>query len=125
MTWTGNVEGVRFKQGGTTYLANVIVTLAAKDASTTVLSNLGYTECANIAAFNALAAGTYARVTLTDAEVTGVSADGYSTVFIQDATGGCWIQYTSLNAKLAEKTKVNGFVYVVARPNSGNVQMKE
>lgn len=125
MTWTGNVEGVRFKQGGTTYLANVIVTLAAKDASTTVLSNLGYTECANIAAFNALAAGTYARVTLTDAEVTGVSADGYSTFFIQDATGGCWIQYTSLNAKLAEKTKVNGFVYVVARPSSGNVQMKE
>jgi hypothetical protein len=125
MTWTGNVEGVRFKQGGTTYLANVIVTLAAKDASTTVLSNLGYTECANIAAFNALAAGTYARVTLTDAEVTGISADGYSTAFIQDATGGCWIQYTSLNAKLAEKTKVNGFVYVVARPNSGNVQMKE
>jgi hypothetical protein len=125
MTWTGNVEGVRFKQGGTTYLANVIVTLAAKDASTTVLSNLGYTECANIAAFNALAAGTYARVTLTDAEVTGVSADGYSTAFIQDATGGCWIQYTSLNAKLAEKTKVNGFVYVVARHNSGNVQMKE
>jgi hypothetical protein len=64
-------------------------------------------------------------VTLTDAEVTGISADGYSTAFIQDATGGCWIQYTSLNAKLAEKTKVNGFVYVVARPNSGNVQMKE
>ena len=125
MTWTGNVEGVRFNQGGTTYLANAIVTLAAKDVSTTVLSNLGYTECANIAAFNALAAGTYAKVTLTDAEVTGVSADGYSTVFIQDATGGCWIQYTSLNAKLAEKTKVNGFVYVVARPNSGNVQMKE
>ena len=125
MTWTGNAEGVRFNQGGTSYLANAIVTLAAKDGSTTVLPAIEYTECANIAAFNALAAGTYAKVTLTDAEVTGISADGYSTAFIQDATGGCWIQYTSLNAKLTEKTKVNGFVYVVARPNSGNVQMKE
>ena len=125
MIWTGNAEGVRFSQGGTSYLANAIVTLAAKDGSTTVLPAIEYTECANIAAFNALAAGTYAKVTLTDAEVTGVSADGYSTAFIQDATGGCWIQYTSLNAKLAEKTKVNGFVYVVARPSSGNVQMKE
>lgn len=125
MTWTGNAEGVRFNQGGTSYLANAIVTLATKDGSTTVLPAIDYTECANIAAFNALAAGTYAKVTLTDAEVTGVSADGYSTAFIQDATGGCWIQYTSLNAKLAEKTKVNGFVYVVARPSSGNVQMKE
>ena len=125
MTWTGNAEGVRFNQGGTSYLANAIVTLAAKDGSTTVLSAIDYTECANIAAFNALAAGSYAKVTLTDAEVIGISADGYSTAWIQDATGGCWIQYTSLNAKLAEKTKVNGFVYVVARPNSGNVQMKE
>ena len=125
MIWSGNAEGVRFNQGGTSYLANAIVTLAAKDGSTTDLPAIEYKECANIAAFNALAAGTYAKVTLTDAEVIGKSADGYSTVWIQDATGGCWIQYTSLNAKLVEKTKINGYVYVVARPNSGNVQMKE
>jgi hypothetical protein len=125
MVWTGNAEGVRFAQGGTSYLANAIVTLAAKTAETATLPAIEYTECANIAAFNALAAGTYAKVKLTDAEVIGKSADDYSTVFIQDATGGCWIQYTSLNAKLAEKNKLNGFVYVVARPNSGNVQMKE
>lgn len=125
MTWTGNADGVRFAQGGTSYLANAIVTLAAKTEETAALPAIKYTECANIAAFNALEAGTYAKVTLTDAEVTGVSADGFSTVFIQDATGGCWIQYTSLNAQLAEKNKLNGFVYVVARPNSGNVQMKE
>ena len=125
MSWAGNAEGVRFLQGGTSYLANAVVYLAGKDASTTALPAIEYTECANIAAFNALAAGTYAKVTLTDAEVTGKSADGYSTVWIQDATGGCWIQYTSLNDKLQEKTKVNGYVYVVARPNSGNVQMKE
>ena len=125
MTWTGNADGVRFSQGATSYIAKVVVTLAAKDASTVALPALQYTECANIAAFNALEAGTYAKVTLTDAEVTGVSGDGYSTVWVQDATGGCWIQYTSLNEKLKEKTKLNGYVYVVARPNSGNVQMKE
>ena len=125
MIWTGNAEGVRFLQGGTSYLANVKVTLAAKDASTTALPAIEYKECANIAAFNALNAGEYAKVTLTDAEVIGKSADGYSTVWVQDATGGCWIQYTTLNDKLQEKTKVNGYVYVVARPNSGNVQMKE
>jgi len=125
MTWKGNAEGVRFTQGATSYLANAIVTLAAKDGSTTALPAIEYKECANIAAFNALAAGEYAKVTLTDAEVIGKSADGYSTVWIQDATGGCWIQYTTLNDKLQEKNKVNGYVYVVARPNSGNVQMKE
>ena len=125
MTWAGNAEGVRFSQGGTSYLANAKVTLAAKNENTTALPAIEYIECANIAAFNALEAGTYAKVTLTDAEVIGKSADGYSTVWIQDATGGCWIQYTSLNDKLKEGTKVNGTVYVVARPNSGNVQMKE
>ena len=125
MSWTGNAEGVRFTQGATSYLAGAIVTLAAKDGSTTALPAIEYKECANIAAFNALSGGEYAKVTLTDAEVIGKSADGYSTVWIQDATGGCWIQYTTLNDKLQEKTKVNGFVYVIARLSAGNVQMKE
>ena len=125
MVWTGNADGVRFAQGGTSYLANAIVSLTVKDASTTSLPAIEYTECANIAAFNALEVGTYAKVTLTDAEITGKSHDGYSTVWIQDATGGCWIQYTSLNDKLTEKTKVSGTVYVVKRLASGNPQMKE
>ena len=125
MVWTGNAEGVRFAQGGTSYLANAIVTLADKDETTTALPAIEYAECANIAAFNALEAGSYAKVTLTDAEVIGKSADGYSTVWIQDATGGCWIQYTSLNDKLNEGTKVNGTVYVVNRLTAGNTQMKE
>ena len=125
MTWTGNAEGVRFAQGGTSYLAKAVVTLLAKDDATTALPAIVYTECDNIAAFNALEAGTYAKVTLTDVEVTGVSADGYSTAWIQDATGGCWIQYTSLNAGMKEMTKGNGYVYVVKRLVSGNPQMKE
>ncbi len=120
-TWTGAAETLRFATSGTVYLSNIYVSVAEK----TTAAAITYTECANIAAFNALEAGTYAKVTLTDAEVTGVSADGYSTVFVQDATGGCWIQYSSLNASLADSTKVNGTVYVVARANSGNVQMKE
>jgi len=126
MTWTGNADGVRFQQGGTSYLAKAVVTLAAKDEATTALPAIEYTECANIAAFNALAAGTYAKVTLTDAEVTGKSADGFSTVWIQDATGGCWIQYTSLNGNLQENTKVSGTVYTVKRNDVGkDAHMKE
>ena len=108
MIWTGNADGVRFQQGGTSYLANAILTLAAKDASTVALPAIEYTECANIAAFNAMEAGAYAKVTLTDAEVTGLSADGYSTVWIQDATGGCWLQYTSLKeAEDTPKSEIN------------------
>ena len=127
MAWTGNADGVRFSQGGTSYLANAIVTLADKTTETTVLPAIEYTECANIAAFNALEAGTYAKVTLTDAEVIGKSADGISTVWIQDATGGCWIQYTSLNDLLKESTKVNGTVYTVLRRTGDGKdnQMKE
>jgi hypothetical protein len=120
MTWTGNATGVRFLQGGTSYLANAIVTLAAADETTAALPAIEYTECANIAAFNALEAGTYAKLTLTDAEIIGKSADGYSTVWIQDATGGAWIQYTSLNDRLQESTKVNGTVYTIKRATSGN-----
>jgi hypothetical protein len=123
MTWTGNAEGVRFLQGGTSYLANAIVTLG--DGAEEGLAPIDYIECGNIAEFNALENGTYAIVTLTDAEVIGKSADDYSTVWIQDATGGCWIQYTSLNDRLQAGTKVNGGFYVVKRTASGNPQMKE
>ena len=125
MTWTGDAEGVRFQQGATSWLANAIVSLADKVDATATLPAINYTECANIAAFNALEAGTYAKVTLTDAEVIGKSADGFSTVWLQDATGGCLMQYTSLNATLQEQTKVSGTLYTVKRVASGNIQMKE
>ena len=121
MIWTGNADGVRFQQGGTTYLAKAIVTLTER----ATLLGIPYVECENIAAFNALEPGTYAKVTLTDAEVIGKSADGNATVWIQDATGGCWMQYTSLNSRLQEGTKVNGTVYTVLRSTSGNTHMKE
>jgi hypothetical protein len=125
MVWTGNAAGVRFLQGGTSYLANAIVTLEAATEATAALPAIEYTECANIAAFNALEAGTYAKLTLTNAEVIGKSADGFTTVWIQDATGGAWIQYTSLNDQLQEGTKVNGTIFTIKRFTSGNPQLKE
>ena len=126
-TWTGNADVVYFEMPqsqGTAYLSKVTVTLAAKNAET-VTATIDYTECANIAAFNALEGGTAAKVTLTDAEVIGISANGYGTAWIQDATGGCLIQYCSLITGLQEKTKLNGVVYVILRKNAGNAQMKE
>jgi hypothetical protein len=107
-------------------ISKIVVTLAAKSDATVALAPINYMECANIAAFNALENGTYAKVTLTDAELTGISADGESTMWIQDASAGCWIQYVSLIQKYLEpNNKVNGFFYVVKRTASGNPQMKE
>ena len=125
MTWTGHATGVRFLQGGTSYLANAIVTLEDATPNSAALPEIEYTECANIAAFNALEPGTYAKLTLTDAEVIAKSGDGYSTVFIQDDSAGAWIQYTSLNDKLQEMTKMNGVVYTVKRFANNNPQLKE
>lgn len=126
MIWTGDAEGVRFLNKATPYLANAIVTLAAKSEATIALAPIDYVECDNIAAFNALEAGTYAKVMLNNAELTGISADGYSTMWIQDASAGCWIQYVSLIQKYLEpNNQVNGFFYVVKRTASGNPQMKE
>ena len=126
MTWTGDADGVRFAQGGTSYLANAIVTLQDVTPNTAALPAIEYVECANIAAFNALEAGTYTKLTLTDAEVIGKSDDGYSTVWVQDATGGAWIQYTTLNDQLQEKTKLNGTVYTIKRNAPGkDAHLKE
>ena len=125
-TWEGNAEGVRLLNEKSPQISKIVVTLAAKSDATVALAPIDYVECANIAAFNALENGTYAKVMLNDAELTGISADGESTMWIQDATGGCWIQYLSLIKKyLQENNKVNGFFYVVKRFTSGNTQMKE
>lgn len=125
-TWEGNAEGVRMLNEKSPQMTKVVATLAKKTPETVALPAIDYTECENIAAFNALENGTYAKVKLQDAELTGLSADGFSTMWIQDATGGCWIQYLSLiDEYLEENNKVNGFFYVVKRTASGNPQMKE
>lgn len=125
-TWEGNAEGVRMLNEKSPQMTKVVATLAEKTPETVALPAIDYTECENIAAFNALENGTYAKVKLQDAELTGLSADGFSTMWIQDATGGCWIQYLSLiDEYLEENNKVNGFFYVVKRTASGNPQMKE
>lgn len=125
MVWSGNADGVRFAQGATSYLASIAVTIADKNGETVALPAIEYTNCANIAEFNALADGACAKVTLTDAEVIGVSADGYSSAWIQDATGGTWIQYTSINASLKEKDKISGYVYVTKDSKNGNPVFRE
>lgn len=112
LTWTGNAEGVRFAVTATRYLAGVAVTVADKDESTTTLPDIEYVNCPNIAAFNALEDGTYALVSVDNAEVIGKSSDGLTTVYIQDATGGTALKYTSYNALLTENKRVFGRVYV-------------
>ena len=125
-TWEGNAEGVRLLDEKSPQISKIVVTLAPKNDATVAFPAINYTECANIAAFTAQENGAYAKDMLTDAEITGMSADGYSTIWLQDATGGCWMQYTTLIEKyLQEGNKVNGFFYVVKRVASGNPQMKE
>ena len=123
--WEGNADGVRMLDLKSPNISKIVVTLADKTAETASLPAINYTEVNGLAAFSALEDGAYAKLTLTDAEVIGRSADGSTTVWIQDATGGCWIQYTTLNAKLAENTKVSGTIYTVKRRASGNPQVKE
>ena len=112
LEWTGNAEGVRFAITATRYIANVAVTIADKDAETSALPAIEYTNCANIAAFNALEDGTYAVVPVDNAEVIAKSSDGVTTVYIQDATGGTALKYSSYNELLTEKKRLFGRVYV-------------
>ena len=112
LIWTGNAEGVRFTQGATTYLESIAVAIADKNENTEALPAIEYVNCPNIAAFNALENGTYALVSLDNAQVIGKSADGVTTVYIQDATGGTSLKYTSYNDLLTENKRLFGRVYV-------------
>ena len=63
----------------------------------------------NIAAFKALATGTEAKLTLTEAQVNKVHVNGNNTnIYLQDATGGLVLYNTGL--ELAEGTIVNGTI---------------
>ena len=117
LTWTGNAEGVRFTQGATSYLATIAVTVADKDENTATLPAFEYVDCENIAAFNALADGQYAKVRMTDAQVIGKSADGITTAYIQDATGGAAIKYSSIVGKLEEGKRIFGSFTVMKSSN--------
>lgn len=100
LTWNGNAEGVRFTQGATSYLASIAVTIAGNDGNTVTLPAFEYADCQNIAALNALADGQRARVRISDAQVIGKSSDGVTTAWIQDATGGAAVRYSSIVDKL-------------------------
>lgn len=89
-------------------MATVAVTVAGKDENTAVLPAFEFVDCANIAAFNALEDGTCARVQISDAQVIGKSADGVTTAWVQDATGGAAVRYSSIVGKLEEGKRVFG-----------------
>lgn len=89
-------------------MATVAVTVADKDENTAILPAFEFVDCANIAAFNALEDGTCARVQISDAQVIGKSADGVTTAWVQDATGGAAVRYSSIVGKLEEGKRVFG-----------------
>ena len=121
LTWNGNAEGVRFTQGATSYLASIAVTIAEKDGNTVTLPAFEYADCQNIAAFNALADGQRARVRISDAQVIGKSSDGVTTAWIQDATGGAAVRYSSIVDKLEVGKSISGSFIV----NKSNNLMRE
>ena len=123
--WAGNASAVRLVADNTSYISNFVLTVADATSETNAPAAIEYVECANIAAFNALPAGTFAKVALNDAEVTGVSADGWSSAWIQDATGGAMIQYSSLIGPLHEDLLVNGAILAVRNEASGKSKMNE
>ena len=84
-TWEGNATSVRFLGTGANYIDVIKVTVADATSETVKPAADTYTEVANIAAFNALADGTLAELTLANAEVTATGVDGW-TVYVQDAT---------------------------------------
>ena len=124
-SWSGNAKGVRFTVTKTPYIYFAAVFLKDADGDTEELTPLNYVEVNNLREFNALEPGTYAKLNLNNAEVVGVSADGSSTVFIQDEAGGAWIQYSSLNGKLEAGDVFNGTIYTVLRSNAGNAILKD
>lgn len=110
LTWEGNTTTVRFNATGALYLTNIAVTTVAKDANTvTPADNDQYTEVASLAEFNALANGSLAKLTLTNAVITAgmVNEWGY---YVQDATAGAHFYCTELNFNVNDA--LNGFVYV-------------
>ena len=123
--WAGNASAVRLVADNTSYISNFVLTVADATSETNAPAPIEYVECANIAAFNALPAGTFAKVALNNAEVTGVSADGWSSAWIQDATGGAMIQYSSLIGPLHEDLLVNGAILAVRNEASGKSKMNE
>ena len=110
LTWEGNTTTVRFTATGALYLTKIVVTTAAKDATTVTPTDTdSYTEVSSLAEFNALEKGKLAKLTLTNAVITSgmVNDWGY---YVQDATAGAHFYCTGLDFEVNDA--INGFVYV-------------
>ena len=110
LVWEGNTTTVRFTASGALYLTKIVVTTVAKDDATVTPADTDtYTEVASLAEFNALAKGTLAKLTLTNAVITSgmVNDWGY---YVQDATAGAHFYCTGLD--FAVNDALNGYVFV-------------
>jgi hypothetical protein len=95
-TWTGNATSVRFSATAATYINSITVTTAPASESTVTPSADEYTaEVNTLAAFNALADGTLAKLTLTNAVVVSKTVNEWG-FWLQDATAGAHFYCTGL-----------------------------
>ena len=110
LSWTGNATSIRFNASGPTYLNAIEVTMVPADEATVTPEADTYTSYPeSLAEFNALADGTPAILTLTDAVVTAGMVNEWG-FYLQDATAGAHFYCTGLNYPVG--TKLNGKVWV-------------
>ncbi|MBR1484989.1 MAG: hypothetical protein IJ612_04775 [Prevotella sp.] len=118
LSWSGNATSVRFTASGATYLDAIAVTTAPANESTVTPEADVYTEVQNLAAFNALADGTLAKVTLTNAVVSAISQWAY---YVQDATAG--VQTYCMPFSLSAGDVLNGVIYATKSNQTAGSRM--
>lgn len=119
VTWTGNAKDVVLTVAKNTQLSKITVYTnnGGGETPTPTLK-----EAANIAAFNALADGTEATLTLNDAQVlySWTSNNGNTQTFVRDATGAVMFFNTGLDLKAGQK--LNGTVVLKRADYNGTIE---
>lgn len=108
-TWTGEATEVVFTVTKQCQINSITVGETPAEPTTDV---------ANIAAFNALEAGTRAKLALNDAKVTFVSGDN---AYVEDATGALLIYKSGLT--LTAGKALNGYIYGAYTEYKGLVEL--
>lgn len=111
-TWTGNAESVLLNAKGATYVETIVVTLAAANGETALLSEEAadsYTEVQGLIAFGDAANNSLVKLTLTDAIITSGMVNGWG-YYVQDANAGAHFYCTALDFEVGDV--LNGVVYV-------------
>ena len=107
LTWEGSAVAVTFTSpNARTQVVTAVVTTDESDGSE---QTVDYVECENIAAFKALAVGTPARLTLSNAQVNAVD-DIMGVAYVEDATGA--VEFSDLDVQLNRNDLLNGYIYV-------------